>query len=129
MDGSPNKHSIITCTTHLLVTQGNKKQQVPFYVTNLGDDHFILGYPWCQDFKLDIDWASSKLKGPKIHMETLLFSKVQHLHKKLNELLKAKENDNLVFTISAATAQETPEAALKGLEESMQPDNDNDESL
>ena len=62
-------------------------------------------------------------------METLLFGKVQHLHKKLNESLKAKENDDLIFTISAATAQETPEAALEGLEESMQPDNDDDESL
>ena len=129
VDGSPNKHGTITRATHLLVTQGNKKQQVPFYVTNLGDDRFILGYPWCQDFKPDIDWPNSKLKGPKIHMETLLFGKVQHLHKKLNESLKAKENDDLIFTISAATTQETPEEALEGLEASMQPDNDNDESL
>ena len=98
-------------------------------MTNLGDDRFILGYPWCQDFKPDIDWSSSKLKGPKIYMETLLFGKVQHLHKKLNESLKAKENDDLIFTISAATTQETPEAALEGLEESMQPDNEDDESL
>ena len=62
-------------------------------------------------------------------METLLFGKVQHLHKKLNESLKVKENNDLIFTISAATAQETPEEALEGLEESMQPDNNNDESL
>ena len=129
MDGSPNKHGTITRATHLLVTQGNKRQQVPFYVTNLGDDRFILGYPWCQDFKPDIDWPNSKLKGPKIHMETLLFGKVQHLHKKLNESLKAKENDDLIFTISAAATQEAPEEALEGLEESMQPDNEDDESL
>ena len=129
VDGSANKHGTITCATHLLITQGNKKQQVPFYVTNLGDDCFILGYPWCQDFKPDINWANSKLKGPRIHMETLLFGKVQHLHQKLNETLKAKENDDLVFTVSAAITQESPEEALEELEESIQPDNNNDESL
>ena len=62
-------------------------------------------------------------------METLLFGKVQHLHQKLNEALKAKENDDLVFTVSAAITQELPEEALEELEESLQPDNDNDESL
>ena len=62
-------------------------------------------------------------------METLLFGKVQHLHKKLNESLKAKENDDLIFTIFTVTAQEMPEEALEGLEESLQPDNNNNESL
>jgi hypothetical protein len=47
VDGSANKHRTITHVTHLLVTQGRKKQRVPFYVTNLGQDHFIFGYPWC----------------------------------------------------------------------------------
>ena len=94
-----------------------------------GDDRFILGYPWCQDFKPDIDWTNSELKGPRIHMETLLFRKVQHLHQKLNEQLKAKENDDLVFAVSAAITQELPEEALEELEESLQPDNNDDESL
>jgi hypothetical protein len=38
VDGSANQHGTIAHVTHLLVTQGHKKQRVPFYVTNLGQD-------------------------------------------------------------------------------------------
>ena len=62
-------------------------------------------------------------------METLLFRKVQHIHQKLNEALKVKENDDLGFSVSAATIQETPEEALEELEESLQLDNNDNESL
>ena len=79
VDGTVNKQGTITHVCHLLVAQGNKTQCTPFYITNLGTDRFILGYPWCQEFKPDIDWSNSELKGPKICMETLLYSKLQHL--------------------------------------------------
>jgi hypothetical protein len=71
VDGLANRHSTITHVTYLLVTQGHKKQRVPFYVTNLGQDQFIFGYPWCQDFKPNINWENSMLNGPKIKVETL----------------------------------------------------------
>ena len=96
VDGSANKHRTITHVTHLLVSQGNKKRRVPFYVTNLGSDRFIFGYPWCQEFKPDLDWENSTLRGPKIKVETLLFGRKQHLKRVLQEHL-AKEED---FTIS-----------------------------
>jgi hypothetical protein len=114
---------------YLLVSQGNKKQRTPFYVMNLGTDRFILGYPWCQNFKPNIDWSNLMLNGPKIHMETLLYGKVEHLHRHLKEKLKAKEDNNLIFTISTVDTPENPEDALVALEESCQPDNDNNNTL
>ena len=96
VDGSANKHGTITYVTHLLVSQGNKKRRVPFYITNLGSDRFIFRYPWCQEFKPDLDWENSTLRGPKIKVETLLFRCKQHLKRVLQEHL-AKEED---FTIS-----------------------------
>jgi hypothetical protein len=113
----------------LLVSQGSKKQRTPFYITNLRTDCFILGYPWCQDFKPDIDWSNLMLNGPKICMETLLYGKVEHLHRHLKEKLKAKEDNDLIFTISAVDTLENPEDALAALEESCQPDNNNDNAL
>ena len=98
VDGSANKHGTITHVTHLLVSQGNKKRRVPFYVMNLGSDHFIFGYPWCQEFKPDLDWENLTLRGPKIKVETLLFGCKQHLKRVLQEHL-TKEED---FTISHA---------------------------
>jgi hypothetical protein len=52
------------------------------------------------------------LNGPKIHMETLLYGKVEHLHHHLKEKLKAKEDNDLIFTISAVDTPENPEDAL-----------------
>ena len=98
VDGSANKHGTITHVTHLLVSQGNKKRRVPFYVTNLSSDRFIFGYPWCQEFKPDLDWENSMLQGPKIKVETLLFGCKQRLKRVLQEQL-AKEED---FTVSRA---------------------------
>jgi hypothetical protein len=129
VDGTLNCQGTITQVCYLLVLQGNKKQRTPFYITNLGTDCFILGYPWCQDFKPDINWSNSMLNGPKIHMETLLYGKVEHLHRHLKEKLKAKEDNDLIFAISAVDTPENPEDALVALEESCQPDNDNDNTL
>jgi hypothetical protein len=129
VDGTLNHQETITQVCYLLISQGNKKQRTPFYVTNLRTDHFILGYPWCQDFKPDIDWSNSMLNGPKIHMETLLYGKVEHLHRHLKEKLKAKEDNDLIFTISVVDTPESPEDALAALEELCQPDNDDDNAL
>jgi hypothetical protein len=96
IDGSANRHGTITHVTYLLVTQGHKKQRVPFYVTNLGQDRFIFRYPWCQDFKPNIDWENSMLNGPKIKVETLLYGKMQHV-KRIIQQHQEKEED---FTIS-----------------------------
>jgi hypothetical protein len=59
---------------------------VPFYITNLGKDRFIFGYPWCQDFKPNINWENSCLKGPKIKVETLLYGKYQHIKEYLSSI-------------------------------------------
>ena len=119
IDRTANKHGTIDNVCHLLVMQGNKKQRVPFYVTNLGTDRFILGYPWCQEFKPDIDWSNSMLKGPKIKMETLLHGKLEHLWQFAKKQHDNKEHNNLIFTISATDTPETPEEALARLEEQL----------
>jgi hypothetical protein len=53
---------------------------------NLGKDCFIFGYPWCQDFKPDIDWENSHLRGPKIKVKTLLHGKYQHIKEYLSNI-------------------------------------------
>jgi hypothetical protein len=51
------------------------------------------------------------------------------LHHHLKEKLKAKEDNNLIFTISTVDTPENPEDALAALEESCQLDNNNDNAL
>jgi len=66
-----NRHGTITHACDLMVKQGNKKVQQRFYVSDLGKDRFILGYPWFRAFNPDINWTEAKLKGPGIKMETI----------------------------------------------------------
>ena len=116
VDGTQNQRGSITHVCHLLVSKGNKKETVPFYVTDLGKDRFIFGYPWCQDFKPDIDWENSVLKGPIIRIETLLHGKYQHVKEYLASTRKMTENrDDLVVKVT--DTPETPESILQELEE------------
>jgi len=71
-----------------MVKQGNWKEQQRFYVSNLGRDRFILGYPWFHAFTPDIDWTSAQLRGPQIKMETLKLKTFQKLKEYKNKLLE-----------------------------------------
>ena len=71
VDGTPNQNGEITHAVNLLVKQGNKKETLQFYVTNLGKDAFILGYLWFRIFNPAIDWTNGKINSPHIKMETI----------------------------------------------------------
>jgi hypothetical protein len=91
---------------------------VLFYITDLGNDRFIFRYPWCQDFKPEIDWENSILKGPKIKVETLLHGKYQHIKEYVASTHKTQENqDDLV--VNMIDTPETPNQVLAELEESL----------
>ena len=72
IDGTSNQSGDITHYCDLLVSRGDKKEKTRFYVTNLGNDRFILGYPWLAEFNPQIDWPSATMIGDPIKMETLL---------------------------------------------------------
>jgi len=71
-----------------MVKQGNQKERQRFYVSNLGKDRFILGYPWFCTFTPDIDWTNAQLHGPQIKMETLKLKTFQKLKEYKNKLLE-----------------------------------------
>ena len=45
----------------MLVRVGDKKHEMHFLITDLGEDEIILGYPWLAAFKLRIDWKNATL--------------------------------------------------------------------
>jgi len=103
VDGTNNCHGTITHACDLMVKQGNWKEQQCFYVSNLGRDRFILGYPWFRTFTPDIDWTNAQLCGPQIKMETLKLETFQKLREYKNKLLKH---------ITIACAQYTPQSGV-----------------
>ena len=95
VDGTLNWHSTITHACDLLVTKGNKKERQWFFVTNLGRDQLLFGYPWFKTFKPDIDWENRTLLGPKVQIETLLFGTLQHAKTWIRD--KSPTNEDLIL--------------------------------
>jgi hypothetical protein len=42
---------------------GEQESIKKFFITNLGEDWAILGYPWIEHFDPPFDWKEKKLKG------------------------------------------------------------------
>jgi len=55
----------------------------------------LFGYPWFKKFNPDIDWEKSKLKGPKVQIETLLHGTPQCAKTWLKQ--KNQENEDLIL--------------------------------
>jgi hypothetical protein len=78
VDGTRNSGRIIKHCVHLYVTQEQKEERLKFYVTNLGRDRIILGYPWLEAFNPEISWAEGRIKGPKIQFKTTAYVSKEH---------------------------------------------------
>jgi hypothetical protein len=57
VDGTPNKEGDIMHFTDLEVQTRQKRVRMRFFLTNLGDQKLILGYPWFAAMQPKVDWA------------------------------------------------------------------------
>jgi hypothetical protein len=69
VDGTKNHAGMIVKSCMLRVHCGGKQVHQRFYITNLGDNHILLGYPWFEEFNPDINWKVGAMKGPQIELE------------------------------------------------------------
>jgi hypothetical protein len=70
VDGTHNQAGKIEQNVHLYIDNGQQRVLTPFFVTNLGKDRIILGYPWFEAFNPKIDWKEGKLLGPHMELKT-----------------------------------------------------------
>jgi len=113
VDRTLNRQGKITHYCDLMVSKGNIRQQLRFFITNLGRDRFLFSYPWFKAFKPNIDWENRTLKGPKVKVETIqkvTWDKVQGY---LKEKWKQQEDNDLIM--------ETHKAIMEELEDQSQP--------
>ena len=74
VDGTLNQAGTLTECCFLRVRVGKKHGIVRFFVTNLGTDRILLGYPWLKEFDPPLDWKNGRLKGDQpITIETLSY--------------------------------------------------------
>jgi hypothetical protein len=83
IDGTYNQSGSVKSFINLLISCGGRKVTQRFYITNLGLDKMILGYPWLRAFNPEINWPNCKLIGPTIKMETLLHARNPRLREML----------------------------------------------
>ena len=86
MNGTKNQGGQITHCVHLYVQYENKQKRSKFFVTNLGKDQLILGYPWLEEFNLEINWTDGKLLGTHIHLKTLAIIAKEQLKTHVHEI-------------------------------------------
>src|SRR5580693_605776 len=56
VDGTPNQSGELQFLTDLQVQTGSKRITLQFFLSNLGENKIILGYPWFVAFQPRIDW-------------------------------------------------------------------------
>jgi Retroviral aspartyl protease len=71
VDGTENQGGIISESCVLHVRRGERQIAQRFYVTNLGQDRIILGYPWLREFNPEIDWEEGTLVGDRVRLEEI----------------------------------------------------------
>ena len=73
VDGTKNLQGKLQHYCLLRVKRGDQESLQKFFITSLGGDRAILGYPWLRTFTPSIDWKSGRVLGPKIIIETALY--------------------------------------------------------
>ena len=61
IDGSNNKAGQITHACNLELTYGEKNTKQQFFISDLGQDQALLGYPFLREFNPQIDWEKGQL--------------------------------------------------------------------
>jgi hypothetical protein len=57
VNGTPNKAETLKYYTDIVTRTGTKRIRLRYFLTDLGDNQVILGYPWFASAQPRIDWA------------------------------------------------------------------------
>src|SRR6266571_5470808 len=66
VDRSLNKDGTITEMCQLWIKRGEKEIAFQFFITSLGEDRIIFGYPWFEHENPEINWKAQELKGEPV---------------------------------------------------------------
>src|SRR6266851_10039436 len=57
VDGTPNKAGALKYYVDMSTRTGGKRTRLQYFLTDLGENQAILGYPWFASAQPKIDWA------------------------------------------------------------------------
>ena len=79
VDGTENKQGKMTHHCQLRIKYNGKEDLQDFYITNLGKDCIILGYPFLEKFNLRIDWSKGQLTEGPIVIQMVMFKHLDQM--------------------------------------------------
>jgi hypothetical protein len=94
VDGTPNKSGELQFFTNLQVQTGSQRTTLRFFLSNLGENKVILGYPWFTAFQPKIDWR----RGWIDHGQLLVIlrspdtSRARFLPRRINKIHTTQSN-------------------------------------
>ena len=78
-DGSPNAGGSLRYYTNLTVITGDQSHPLRFYITDIGPDNLILGYPWFTATNITPDWKNGTIPDAiTIHTLHIASGKPRH---------------------------------------------------
>jgi hypothetical protein len=80
VDRTENKQGKITHYCWLCIVKGEQHTLQQFYITSLGKDCIILGYPFLYDFNPKINWKTGKVSGEPVQLQS---SQYMHVAKRI----------------------------------------------
>ena len=75
VDGTENRQGKVEYFCWIKIYYQGQMIRMKFFLTDLGRDRFILGYPFLFAFNPEIDWKAAKLKGGNVRLEAIGFQK------------------------------------------------------
>ena len=70
VDGTPSGKGALTHFCDLLVRKDGREAHHRFYITDLGGDRAIFGFPWLREWNPDINWKEGLVRGGPVTLKT-----------------------------------------------------------
>ena len=79
VDGTENRQGEMTHFCRLRIIYNGEEDLQNFYITNLGKDRLILGYPFLHRFNPDVNWREGSLSGGQVEIQSAIFKHLDSL--------------------------------------------------
>src|ERR1700748_72282 len=108
----------MTHRCQLRIKYNRKEDLQDFYITNLGKDRIILGYPFLEKFNPKIDWAKGQLTEGPVVIQMAMFKHLDRMvvnwQNKARRQLGDPKKDEAIYVRRLTLSQKMMEEYRKG---------------
>jgi len=110
VDGTENKQGEMMHFCQLRIIYNGEEDLQNFYLTNLGKDRIILGYPFMSRFNPRVNWRKGNLSKGKVTIQSAVFKHLDQMvtnwQAKARKQLGEPENGDAIYIRKATISQQ-----------------------